>query len=521
MKRAIRVFCTVVFLLIGLAKITAEPTLKLHFAGIDNLVKRKDAKTLKGIWNQKETRELRKEVLEKLANHLASLSGANSSYFKYILPDVGLGETILEVATSDNGPNISLIASMSSTRGQEWIKQLKKVAQMAGATIQEEQQAGATGWRVDFKEGRSLGFGFVDGWMLVGIGQETFQSLKQAARKISKEGRAIQTDTENDITIEVKASVLPSSIRNQLPANAESIRLTSQLKKDNFFTKAVVTFNKELKDKIENWEIPTRTITEPLVSFTAARGVGLSTAQEVLNTLQLNPTNNQFFAWSQGRTKFQSFFALKVKDPNNEIVKLSKKIRDFKKSGNEGEKYIGNVVYDSKKPSVTWGNVPLFAPYLTKGNSDDKGYLVGGVFPPDPIKKPIPKELLDEFINKKDLIYYNWEITGQRLAKWNLLIQFAAILSDQREQLVNNTKGISFITSLYPKLGNTITDATLSSNKLTITRKSHLGLSALEIALATRWLDNPQFPKLTLEWPKPAETTQKKAAQKEKNATKK
>ena len=141
---------------------------------------------------------------------------------------------------------------------------------MTGATIQEEQQAGATGWRVDFEEGRSLGFGFVDGWMLVGIGQETFQSLKQAARKISKEGRAIQTDTENDITIEVKASVLPSSIRNQLPANAESIRLTSQLKKDNFFTKAVVTFNKEFKDKIENWEIPTRTITEPLVSFTAA-----------------------------------------------------------------------------------------------------------------------------------------------------------------------------------------------------------------------------------------------------------
>ena len=144
------------------------------------------------------------------------------------------------------------------------------------------------------------------------------------------------------------------------------------------------------------------------------------------------------------------------------------------------------------------------------------------MFPPDPIKKPIPKELLDEFINKKDLIYYNWEITGQRLAKWNLLIQFAAILSDQREQLVNNTKGISFITSLYPKLGNTITDATLSSNKLIITRKSHLGLSALEIALATRWLDNPQFPKLTLEWPKPAETTQKKPAhKKKKNATKK
>ena len=57
------------------------------------------------------------------------------------------------------------------------------------------------------------------------------------------------------------------------------------------------------------------------------------------------------------------------------------------------------------------------------------------------------------------------------------------------------------------KLGNTITDATVDGRELTITRKSHLGLSALEIALLTRWLDNPQFPKPTLEWPNPADNT--------------
>jgi hypothetical protein len=522
MKRVIRVFCTAAFLSTGLAKITAEPTLKLHFAGIETLTKRKDAKTLKAIWSQKETRELRTEVLGKLAKHLATLSGANSSQFKYILSDLGLGETVLKVTTGDKGPNISLMAKMSNTRGKEWIKQLKQVAQRAGAKLQEQQQAEATGWRVDFKEGRSLGFGYVDGWMLVGIGKATFKPLKQAARKIYNEGRAISADTENDLTIEVQAAALPAIIKNQLPSSASSIRITSKLKKDNFFTKAVIELSKEIPNKIENWEIPTRTITEPLASFTASRGIGLSIAQEVLQPLQLKPTNNQFFAWSQGRTKFQSFFAVKVADPKTEIATLAKRISDFKKTGSDGENYIGNVVHDPKKPSVTWGNVPLFAPYLTKGNSDDKGYVVGGVFPPDPIKKPIPKELLSEFINKENLIYYNWEITGQRLAKWNLLIQFAAILSDRREQLVNKTKGISFITSLYPKLGNTITDATLSSNKLTITRKSQLGLSALEIALATRWLDNPQFPKLTLEWPKPTDTPKAKPTRvKKKPAAKK
>ena len=516
MKQVIRVFSAVAFLATGVAKITAEPTLRLHFAGIETLTKREDAKTLKAIWNQKETRELRTEVLGKLAKHLAKLSGGNSTQLKYILSDLGLGETILKVTTEDNGQDFYLMSRMSNTRGKEWIKQLKQVAKSAGATLQEQQQAGTTGWRVDFKEGPSLGFGYVNDWMLVGIGQSTFKELKQLAQKIYKEGRPIPADNENDLTIQVQASALPNAIKNQIPSSANSIKISSKLKKDNFFTKAVVDFNKELTNKIDNWEIPTRTITEPLVSFTAARGIGLSTAQEVLEPLQLKPNNNQFFAWSQGRTKFQSFFAVKVNDPETEIANLAKRISDFKKTGNDGENYIGNLVHDQKKPSVTWGNVPLFAPYLTKGNSDDKGYIVGGVFPPDPIKKPIPNELLSEFINKDNLVYYNWEITGQRLAKWNLLIQFAAILSDQREQLVNKTKGISFITSLYSKLGNTITDATLNSNKLTITRKSHLGLSALEIALATRWLDNPQFPKLTLEWPKSTEAPKAKSKSKKK-----
>jgi hypothetical protein len=113
--------------------------------------------------------------------------------------------------------------------------------------------------------------------------------------------------------------------------------------------------------------------------------------------------------------------------------------------------------------------------------------------------------MLDEFTGKDNLVYYNWEITGQRLEKWNLLIQFAAILSDRREQLVNNTKGIAFLTALRPKLGNSFTDATIDGNRLTITRKSHLGLSALEIALLTRWIDNPRFPAPTLEWPPAAE----------------
>ena len=524
MKRVLTIFFAATFLSTGLAKATAQPALELHFAGVDNLIQREDAKTLKTIWMQKETREFRTETLGKLAKHLATQCGKSATPFKSILPDLGLGETALSVTPGDNSPSITLVAAMSKTRGNEWIKQLKKLTTQDGSKIEEKTQEGYTGWREDFAGGRSIGFGYADGWMMLGIGESTFKQLKQAAVRISEKGRPFPANTDQDLTVKVKASALPAALQNQLPQKARSVSITSRLRKDNFFTKAVVTFDEALPAKAAKWEIPTRTITDPLASFTAARGVGLSQAKRVLDAAQLKPSNGQFFAWSQARTKFQSFFAVKVDDPAAEIAGLAKRIGDFKKPGAKGENFIGKVVHDPKKPVVTWGNVPLFAPYLTKANSVDKGYVVGGVFPPDPIKKPIPQELLNEFVNKEDLVYYNWEITGQRLEKWNLLIQFAAILSDRRGQLVNKTKGIAFITSLFQKLGNTITDAAVSGNELTITRKSHLGLSALEIALLTRWLDNPQFPKLTLEWPKTTEaprTKPKRVIRKKKPAAKK
>ena len=298
------------------------------------------------------------------------------------------------------------------------------------------------------------------------------------------------------------ARSLPGVIRDLLPNASNTLRITSRLKKDNFFSKVVVEFAEPLPTDVPDWEIPTRTITEPLASFTAARGAGLLTAKPIPHAAraQHGPTTSS----SRGRSRAPSssrFFSVKVDAPKEAIAGLAKRIGDFKKTGGKGEKFIGQVVHDAKKPELTWGNVPLFAPYVTVGNSDDKGYIVGGVFPPDPVKKPIPAELLAEFTGKENLVYYNWEITGPRLEKWNLLIQFAAILSDRREQLVNDTKGIEFLTALRPKLGNTITDATIDGNRLTITRKSQLGLSALELSLLSRWLDNPRFPAPTLQWP--------------------
>ena len=521
MKRALSAFLTTTSAALGLVCAQAEPLLKAHFAGIDNLIKRDDAKTLHSVWQLKQTQAFRNEVLDKLAKRMGGDNAEHEATLRKLLPDLGHGELFLGVAPTGGRSEVALITALDKKRGALWIKSLRQLAKQRGGEALEQTVAGFTGWRVDFDNGHTLGFGFADGWLLFGSGQGTLNHLKKAAERIADTGRPFPAEEEHDLSITLDAKILPGVVRDNLPSEPNLIQLTSHLKKDNFYSKVAVEFAEPLSANVPDWEIPTRTITEPLASFTAARGAGLLTARPILTLLGLDASNDQFFAWSQSRTKFQSFFSVKVDKPKEAISDLAKRVGDFKKNGGKGENFMGQVVHDKKKPALTWGNVPLFAPYVTVGNSDDKGYIVGGVFPPDPFKKPIPAELLAEFSDKDNLVYYNWEITGQRLEKWNLLIQFAAILSNRREQLVNDTKGIEFLTALRPKLGNTITDATVDSNRLTITRKSQLGLTAFELSLLTRWLDNPRFPSTTLEWP-PAPPKQRTAKPKQpKKAAKK
>ncbi len=521
MKRALSVFLTTTVAALGLAGAQAEPLLRAHFAGIDNLVKRDDAKTLQAVWQLKQTQAFRDEVSAKLARRFGGDNAQREATLRNLLADLGRGELFLGVAPAGGRPNVALITAMNEERGELWTSSLRDLAKRRGGSELEQTVAGFTGWRVDFDGGNTLGFGYADGWLLFGSGQESLSYLKSAAERIADTGRPFPAEAENDLSLTVDARALPGFVRERLPNAPKLIQITSQLKKDNFYSKIVVEFDKPLPAGPPTWEIPNRTITEPLASFTAARGAGLHTARPILKLLGLDAANGQFFAWSQARTKFQSFFSVKVDEPKEAIAGLAKRVGNFKKPGGNGEKFIGQVVHDEKKPAITWGNVPLFAPYVTVGNSDDKGYIVGGVFPPDPVKKPIPAELLAEFTGKENLIYYNWEITGQRLEKWNLLIQFAAILSDRREQLVNDTKGIAFLTALRPKLGNTITDAAIDGNRLTINRKSQLGLTALELSLLTRWLDNPRFPTPTLVWPAVSEKKRTPKPKKPKKAANK
>ena len=209
---------------------------------------------------------------------------------------------LLGIAPAEGRTDVALITAMGETRGGLWTQTLRRLAKQRGGEPVEKTVAGYTGWRVDFDNGRTLGFGYADGWLLLGTGQETLNYLKKAAERIADNGRPFPADRENDLSLTVDARALPGAIRDRLPSAPNTIRITSHLKKDNFYSKVVAEFDEPLPADVPDWEIPTRTITEPLASFTAARGDGLLTARPVLRLLGLDTVNSQFYAWSQART---------------------------------------------------------------------------------------------------------------------------------------------------------------------------------------------------------------------------
>jgi hypothetical protein len=123
-------------------------------------------------------------------------------------------------------------------------------------------------------------------------------------------------------------------------------------------------------------------------------------------------------------------------------------------------------------------------------------FLFAGLFPPVPRKEGFPTELLTllKAQTNSNLLYYDWEITEERLLQWrNLGVLY--FLASRQMPGGTNSPAQAWLTAVSPKLGNSVTEITVTApDKLTLIRKAHIGLTGLELTALGRWLDAPGFP---------------------------
>lgn len=339
------------------------------------------------------------------------------------------------------------------------------------------------------------------GWLLIGLGSKGGPALAEWKSAIASGGRPWKLEEGAVLSTEADLPKLSEFFGwAESPIKLAKVSLTITPQGENLKTSAKVTFPEAITWAQEAWKVPTNLVHDPLVNFTAIRSLGpvlrpgSSFAAVVGRQLGLSQT----YLWTVSQVPFQYYIAFASSSPKAELDRLGEVVpgqwNPVLKESNSGE-----FGWSSNKTQIRMKSASLLAPFIMATNDAVGGWITGGMFPFVPSREPAPKELLDQFQNRKDLVYYDWEISQERVGFWRVLGQISPILGrkiaveDIREVRRRFSTTERFLDGVASQLGNTVTEASVAgTNEFSVTRKSHLGLSGFELVRLARWLaDSP------------------------------
>lgn len=267
--------------------------------------------------------------------------------------------------------------------------------------------------------------------------------------------------------------------------NGQFVRTTGEL-----------TFATPLNLQLEPWNIPTNIIYNPLVSFTALRGVRpWLSRQKWLQHFQIEPVPNQFCAWASTAAPTFTFAATPMTNAASLLQTLGPRVAA------EFNPWIANnalglLEYSNETASLAWSGIPMFTPTVEATATPSGSFMVVRVgSKPTGDAKPAPPGLFAQLMTRPNLVYYDWEITPAKLAHLVYLGQTAR-LALVLPQLPPESAALAFLLAVAPRLGNTGTEIIQDGPAhLSFIRNSHSGFTGAELHLLADWLESPAFPR--------------------------
>jgi hypothetical protein len=512
---------------------SASPSTELlaryHFVGTHQLLASPDLPVVKAIAELPETAELRQQTLRQLvAAQLIALTGdasaATTNRVATLLPLMQewlAAESFLEARGAPNRPpEITLAVRLDETRASAWKTALSDfvVAARLG-TPAEIKPEGLSGWEVRLRHAPNLlRFVNVGSWALIGVGQDELPTLAQAIARGKSGGRPVPEAGTNLLTAELnlprvaESWGLPAFFKG--PAKEwPQVALAVSAAGNNLRTRMGLTYAEPLSWRLEKWNLPTNTIRDPLISFTALQPLAPWLAKSALiRDLGIRPQPNQFFLWAHTDPPMQTFAAVPVTDVTNVLRQAGLKLPA---SANPAlaERNAGRFFYVTNRTQVLWDGLVALLPALHPVVEASGQFVVGTIFPPFPRTNPPPVELLRQFAGRTNLVYYDWEITQTRLNQLRVIASMTeselhrrpAASPAELTRFSPRRPAQKFLTAIVPHLsrktdhgleGESITEVTLTSpRELTLVRRAPVGLTALELIGLSWWLESPDFPR--------------------------
>jgi len=484
---------------------------RVHWLGKSQMARESNAATFMEIWNRPVTARLERQTLDKLSSaprrlllHEPGINPTNAAdvLFRPLLDDLVQEESYIEVRQQANAPGELVLAiKLAEPRALLWKTNLAAALQ-ALTGIRAASSADGKGWSFKKHHPPNLcELSRAGNWTVVGLATDSNSTMNDLIALIQKSGTPFQRGPTNfwlegEADLPALGAAFPRAL--SISTDSPSLLLTVTGDGQNVRTYGNLHLAKPLNLQIEPWKIPTNTIREPLISFTAARGVAaIGEGLPILSFLRGETLPNQVFVWALGRIPFQSFAAAPVADATNYMIRIGPKIAS--EVNKKLPQTAGAVVVGSNQFSLVWTGMPFATPYLLPVLDGGRPFLLGGLFPNTIMTNLIPEQLIAQFSANTNLIYYDWEITQERLMQWRYMNDLFHIAATpvHRPAIGAESASVLWVGNVSSNLGNTATEIqALNETNLAFRRKSSIGLTGCEIEFLAGWLESPDFPGL-------------------------
>jgi hypothetical protein len=463
----------------------SETLLRWHFAGTRQVANVKDLKTFREVFELPETTALREAAAQHFAAQAAGRftkggnTNANPEIIRVIqplLPDLWLNESSFHLSAKGAEDTDWILAlKLDANRAEEWSRALSQLAKEAGM----QGGQGGSSWSAQ-KENYRLSFSRAKEWTVIEGGFGTSDA------KIGKDFRSDLGKRRGKqlLTAEVNSPLLGKVWNSEHLAHAPRMTVRAEPKGDGIRSELVMDYPQDLGIKAEKWDVPTSLITEPLVGFTAIQGVERKLgSMEEFKALGAQETPNQVFLWVQGNSPFSIFFAGDVKNPGQVVTNASLAFKDIKLP-------TGTLRLSTNRPALFWDGLPaMIKPFLEVASAPNSSFVRAGMFPVQVLtNNPAPAELFEQ-LRKRNLIYYEWEISGARMRLVGHLWQLYHLLGGKPTQI--DAPSTKWLKAIEGRMANTVTEGTLdNSRRIKLVRQSQLGFNSVELVLLAHLLDD-------------------------------
>jgi hypothetical protein len=223
-----------------------------------------------------------------------------------------------------------------------------------------------------------------------------------------------------------------------------------------------------------------------------------------------NPFTNEFFIWANLSVPFETTALFPMKDAERHVQSLGRELPS-KFNAELKNSYDGEFKYLEQTNELVWQGVPILAPFVKAVHEKAGEFLCVGTFALAPAGPPAPADLWSQFKGRNDLVYYDWEFAGPRLAQWRMMTPLLPIFPMARTNTnfmpPVNGQAVShsptdvvdrWLSDLIPALtpskgnssnGNVVTEATRKgASDYTVVRSSQLGFTGIELFMLSHWL---------------------------------